>query len=71
MSLPNTPFEPAREAALVTGAGNGIGHATAQAMVGKGVRSRETAAGEKEAAVLKVTQISLRVGRSHLAGDGV
>jgi NAD(P)-dependent dehydrogenase (short-subunit alcohol dehydrogenase family) len=30
MSLPNTPFDPAREAALVTGAGNGIGHAIAQ-----------------------------------------
>jgi hypothetical protein len=26
MSLPNTPFDPALEAALVTGAGNGIGH---------------------------------------------
>ena len=46
MSLPNTPFDPAREAALVTGAGNGIGHAIAQALVGEGVRSRETAAGE-------------------------
>ncbi|WP_371259528.1 hypothetical protein [Bradyrhizobium sp. URHD0069] len=48
MSLPNTPFDPAREAALVTGAGNGIGHAIAQALIGEGVRSRETAAGEQK-----------------------
>ena len=34
MSLLSTPFDPAREAALVTGAGNGIGRAIAQALVG-------------------------------------
>ena len=39
MSLFDTPFDPAREAALVTGAGSGIGRAVAQALVGEGVRT--------------------------------
>ncbi len=39
MGLLNDPFDSAREAALVTGAGNGIGRAIAQALIGEGVRT--------------------------------
>jgi 3-oxoacyl-[acyl-carrier protein] reductase len=39
MSLLDQPFDPVREAALVTGAGSGIGRAIAQALVGEGVRT--------------------------------
>jgi 3-oxoacyl-[acyl-carrier protein] reductase len=39
MSLLQDPFDPVRETALITGAGNGIGRAIAQALVGEGVRT--------------------------------
>ena len=39
MSLFSTPFDPARDRALVTGAGNGIGRAIALGLVGEGVRT--------------------------------
>src|SRR3954465_12200179 len=39
MSLLSHPFDPARDAALVTAARNGIGRAIAQALVGEGVRT--------------------------------
>jgi 3-oxoacyl-[acyl-carrier protein] reductase len=39
MGLLDNPFDPACEAALVTGAGNGIGRAIAQALVGEGVQT--------------------------------
>jgi len=56
MGLFDTPFDSAREAALVTGAGNGIGRAIAQALVDEGVRTIfADVSGERVAAAIKAS----------------
>lgn len=81
MSLLNAPFDPAREAALVTGAGNGIGRAIAQGLVGEGVRTvfadvnRDTvtaavaASPRPELAVPWVGDLSSQTARDALLAD--
>lgn len=63
MSLLDKPFDPTREAALVTGAGNGIGRAIAQALVGEGVRTvfADVSAGRVAAAIAGCSQPDLAV----------
>jgi 3-oxoacyl-[acyl-carrier protein] reductase len=54
MSMLSQPFDPAREAALVTGAGNGIGRAIALALVGEGVKTMfADVSGERVDAAIK------------------
>src|SRR5246500_4559154 len=63
MSLLNPPFDPARETALVTGAGNGIGRAIAQALVGEGVKTvfADISAERVEAAIKAAARPELAV----------
>jgi 3-oxoacyl-[acyl-carrier protein] reductase len=62
MSMLSQPFDPAREAALVTGAGNGIGRAIALALVGEGVKTMfADVSGERVDAAIKAA------GRPELA----
>jgi 3-oxoacyl-[acyl-carrier protein] reductase len=81
MSLLKNPFDPAREAALVTGAGNGIGRAIAQALTGEGVRTvfadvnRETVtmavktSPQPELAVSWVGDLAISTERERLLAD--
>jgi NAD(P)-dependent dehydrogenase (short-subunit alcohol dehydrogenase family) len=62
MSLLSPAFDPAREAALVTGAGNGIGRAIALALVGEGVRTMFADVSEE-----RVTSAVSASGRPELA----
>jgi 3-oxoacyl-[acyl-carrier protein] reductase len=62
MSMLSQPFDPAREAALVTGAGNGIGRAIALALAGEGVKTMfADVSGERVDAAIKAA------GRPELA----
>ena len=69
MNLLQNPFDAAHEAALVTGAGNGIGRAIAQALVGEGVRTVfADVSGERVTAAVKA-QLRSRTSQSPLSGD--
>jgi 3-oxoacyl-[acyl-carrier protein] reductase len=63
MSVLSTPFDPAREAALVTGAGNGIGRAIALALIGEGVKTvfADVSAERVEAAIKAASRPELAV----------
>jgi 3-oxoacyl-[acyl-carrier protein] reductase len=63
MSLLSQPFDPAREAALVTGAGNGIGRAIALALVGEGVKTvfADVSADRVDAAIKAASRPELAV----------
>src|SRR6185312_11626533 len=63
MSMLSEPFDPAREAALVTGAGNGIGRAIALALVGEGVKTvfADLSAERIDAAIKTAAQPGLAV----------
>jgi 3-oxoacyl-[acyl-carrier protein] reductase len=63
MSLLSQPFDPAREAALVTGAGNGIGRAIALALVGEGMKTvfADVSAERVEAAITAAARPELAV----------
>jgi len=63
MSLFSTPFDPAYDTALVTGAGNGIGRAIALGLVGEGVRTvfADISAERVEAAIAASSRPELAV----------
>ncbi len=63
MSVLSTPFDPASEAALVTGAGNGIGRAIALALIGEGVKTvfADVSAERVEAAIKAASRPELAV----------
>ncbi|MHC2579212.1 NAD(P)-dependent dehydrogenase (short-subunit alcohol dehydrogenase family) [Bradyrhizobium diazoefficiens] len=63
MSLFSAPFDPATDTALVTGAGNGIGRAIAQALVGEGVRT--------VFADVSAERVSAAIGASERPGHAV